>query len=213
MGGCAVPHSPAPVATNMPRMEQPKLQAAAHWTAISAHLQRQLAQALGGAPRGPMYVQPLQRTAFSHAVATQLTTSLVQGGFTVSPSPDVPFKVEIETQVVPFTASRPQYVFSGERSALATGLWAIAEVHPTSAGLLTAAIFADDAYGWFRSGFASGATPATEIIVTVSVSDDQRYYARHTSVYYTTDSDRALYLEPPPPRAQPTRTFAVKGGV
>ena len=89
---------------------------------------------------------------------------------------------------------------------LEPGAWVLTDLDHTVEWLATAAIFAEDAYSWFRSQFATGDTPKTEIVVNLSLADDARYYARTTSVYYTTDSDRALYDA----AAQPTRTFAVR---
>lgn len=209
--GCATPYSPVPVATHFPTSEQQKLQAGAHWTAITGHIEKQLLPALNNIPRGALYVQPLQATPFTRAVAGQLMTSLVNDGYVVAKTPHDALKVEVDTQVVAFSGDRPQYKYHGERSALVAGVWALTEVGHTALGLATAAIFADDAYAWFRSQFSSGDTPKTEIIVTVAVSDDQRYYARQTSVYYTVDSDRRLYETAPLPPAQPVKTFAVIG--
>lgn len=209
--GCVTPYSPAPVATHFPTSEQQKLQAAAHWTAITEHIEKQLVPALDKGPRGALYVQPLQGTPFTRAVVGQLMTSLVNDGYVVAKTPRDALKVEIDTQVVAFSGDRPQYKYNGERSALVAGVWALTEVHHTALGLATAAVFGEDAYAWFRSQFSSGDTPKTEIIVTVAVSDDQRYYARQTSVYYTVDSDRRLYETAPLPVAQPVKTFAITG--
>lgn len=209
--GCATPYSPVPVATHFPTSEQQKLQAAAHWTAITEHIEKQLVPALNNGPRRALFVQPLQGSPFDRAVAGQLMTSLVNGGFVVAKTPQDALKVEVDTQVVAFSGHRPQYKFNGERSTLVAGVWALTEVHHTGLGLATAAIFAGDAYAWFRSQFASSDTPKTEIIVTVAVSDDQRYYARQTSVYYTVDSDRGLYEGAPLSAAQLVKTFAVAG--
>lgn len=204
--GCVTPYSPVPVATHFPTSEQQKLQAAAHWTAISEHIEKQLLPALKNSPRGALYVQPLQGTPFTRTVVGQLMTSLVNDGYVVAKTPNDALKVEVDTQVVAFSGDRPQYKYHGERSALVAGVWALTEVRHTALGLATAAIVADDAYGWFRSQFSSSDTPKTEIIVTVAVSDDRRYYARQTSVYYTVDSDRWLY------EAAPLKTFAITGG-
>jgi hypothetical protein len=210
LAGCVMRYGPAPVATNFRTTTQQKLQAGAHWTAITRNMEQELGLALKNGPNRPLYVQPLQDTPFNRVVANQLMTSLVNDGYVVSRTPDDALKVEIDTQVVEFSANRPQYKFSGQRTLLVDGAWVLSTVHPSPAGLATALIAGDDAYTWFRSQFASGATPKTEIIVTISVSDQLRYYARYTSVYYTTDSDLALYAVPPA-EATATKSFVVKG--
>jgi hypothetical protein len=210
--GCAVNYSPVPLATNYPTSTQARAQAAAHWVAITAHLEKELVTSLQANPNRALYVAPAQATAFNHAVTAQLITSLVNDGKVVAKAPAGALRVDIDTQVVAFAADRPQYRFSGERSALAVGAWAITGVQHTLPWMATVAIFGEDAYSWFRSGFASGATPKTEIIVTVSVSDEQRYFARSTSVYYVTDSDRSLYAAAPVDAAPVGKTFTVRGG-
>jgi hypothetical protein len=211
VSGCAVGYSPAPVVTNFSTTQQAKLQAAAHWGVISRHIAQELDPALKNSPRRPLYVAPLQATPFAQAVAGEVMTALVNDGYVVARTPDGALNVEIDTQVLEFSPNRPHHESTGEHSALAAGLWVLTDVQPhTPTGMLTAAIFGQDAYAWFHSKFASGATPRTEIIVTAAVSDRQRYYARHTSVYYTTESDRALY-EAAPAKVQPTKSFAVKG--
>ncbi|MCM8611491.1 hypothetical protein [Accumulibacter sp.] len=54
-----------------------------------------------------------------------------------------------------------------------------------------------DIYRWNVSDWASGPTPQTEIIVTVSASDGQRYLGRVSNVYYVADRDASLHLGPP----------------
>lgn len=205
--GCAVPYSPAPVATNFPSTQQAKLQAAAHWGVIARHMAGQLAPSLKVNAKRPLYVSSQQSSAFAQGVSSHLVTALVNEGYTVVKVPDAnTLRVEIDTQVVAFSAKRPQYKFAGERTALVASAWVLTGIDHTVEWLATAAIAGQDAYAWFRSQFATGATPKTEIIVNLSLADDTRYYARATSVYYTTDSDRALYDA----AFQPSKTFTVR---
>jgi hypothetical protein len=207
MAGCAIPYSPAPVATNFNSTQQLKLQAAAHWGVIARHMATQLRPTLHSAPKRPLYVMPLQSSTFSQGVATHLVTALVNDGFVVLKSPEPgSLKIELDTQVVKFAADRPQYRYVGLPSTLASGAWVLTGIDHSAEWLGTAAIYTYDAYRWFTAQFAPGATPKTEAIVTLSVADDSRYYARTTAVYYTDDDDRALYDA----ALQPSKTFAVK---
>ena len=62
-----------------------------------------------------------------------------------------------------------------------------------------------------QARFATGATPKTEILVTISISDERRFYSRSTSVYYVSENERGLYEVPPPKEnSYPTKTFTVK---
>lgn len=205
--GCAVPYSPAPVATNFPSTQQAKLQAAAHWGVIARHMAGQLAPSLKVNAQRPLYVRTQQSSPFAQGVGSHLVTALVNQGYTVVKVPDAnTLRIELDTQVVAFSSKRPQYKFSGERSALVAGAWVLTGIEHTVQGLASAVIAGQDAYAWFHSQFAPGATPKTEIIVNLSLADDSRYYARSTAVYYTSDSDRALYDA----AFQPSRTFAVR---
>lgn len=163
--GCAVPYSPAPVATNFPSTQQAKLQAAAQWGVIARHMAGQLAPSLKVNAKRPLYVSSQQSSAFAQGVSAHLVTALVNDGYIVVKVPDAnTLRIELDTQVLAFSADRPQYKF------------------------------------------ATGATPRNEIVVNLTLADDARYYARATSVYYTTDSDRTLYQA----AIQPSRTFPVR---
>jgi hypothetical protein len=78
---------------------------------------------------------------------------------------------------------------------------------------VAAGVGAYDSYNWFNDQFAPGATPRTEIILTVSVTDQYRYLARNSSAYYVADSDRPLYgiVDVAPEAPKLTRTFKVRG--
>ncbi|UTY59255.1 hypothetical protein [Massilia sp. erpn] len=193
LAGCAMPYSPVPVATNFPNTEQPKLQAAAHWDVIARHVQKNLSNELKKSSPRPFYVTEPKSGAseFEQALASNLITSMVNAGHTVSLTPAGALKVEVKVQAVSFAANRPQYTYRGEPTALAAGIWALSDIDPTVG--LVSTIAAADAYQWFRAKFAPGVTPKTEVIVTVSVSDQYRYLARTSSAYYVADADVALY--------------------
>lgn len=209
MVGCATPFSEAPHATNFPASKQPKVQAAAHWNAIATDAANQIAAKV---PSGKsMYVvPPTTKSAFNTAFANQLTSSLVARNLKVLKAPGEGLAVEIDTQVVSFSANRPQYRHVGAPTALATGLWALRLGEASGGVALYSAIAGADAYSWFQAEFATGETPKTEIVVTISVSEGNQYVSRTSSVYYTADSDKALYEAAG--AAYPMRTLRVTGG-
>lgn len=207
LAGCAMQYTPVPVATNFPSTQQAKLQAAAHWGVIARHMANELGPTLRSAPKRALVVLPLQSSTFSQGVTTHLVTALVSDGFIVLRQPEPgALKIELDTQVVAFSAERPQYRYTGLPTTLASGAWVLTSIQHSPEWLATAAVYGYDAYRWFTAQFAPGATPKTEVIATLSVSDEQRYYARTTSVYYTNDADRALYDA----ALQPAKTFVVK---
>lgn len=190
--GCAAPHSEVPLATSFPTTEQPKLQAAAHWSVIANDVARHLSRDVGNTR--PLAVRaPETGSPFEHAFARQLASALVAEGLTVQNVPDGALDVVFETQTVEFAPGRSQGRHHGALTLLAGGLWALAAVDATAAGVATAAVVAEDARGTLSSGYAHGDTPATEILITVHVSDEARYLAHRSFIYYTADRDRTLY--------------------
>ncbi|WP_235914110.1 hypothetical protein [Rugamonas rivuli] len=214
LAGCASRYTPTPLATNFPTTKQAKLQAAYHWGVISDNIEKNIVAQLKKGPPRPVFLnEPKEPSAFQRALTTQLTTSLVNDGYVVSRSPAGSLKIDMDVQAVTFNANRPQYRYHGESAALATGVWVLSEIEaPVLAGVAVGA-GAWDSYAWFNAQFAPGATPKTEIIVTVSVSDQFRYVARTTSAYYVADSDRVLYgiIDPEPVDPAQTRIFKVRG--
>ena len=214
LAGCASHYTPTPLASNFPTTKQAKLQAAHHWGVISDNIEKSIVAELKKSPTRPVFLnEPREPSAFQRALSTQLTTSLVNDGYVVSRSPAGSLKIDMDVQAVTFTANRPQYRYHGERAALASGVWVLSEIEAPLMLGVAAAAGAWDSYDWFNAQFAPGATPKTEIIVTVSVSDQFRYVARTTSAYYVADSDRILYgiVDPEPEEPKLTRLFKVRG--
>ncbi|WP_338763351.1 hypothetical protein [Massilia sp. METH4] len=210
LAGCAVPYSPAPIAANFPAARQEKLQAASHWNAVADHIEQRVVTEMKKHPQRPFYIAAdKDASPFKRAVTNQIVTSLVKDGFVVSRTPAGAWNVELDIQAVTFTPNRPQYRYSGAHTALATGAWVLSDIDP-AVGLVSLA-GAADAFRWFHSQFAGGATPKTELIVTLSVGDQFRYYARSTSAYYVADTDRALYGIKEED-TQLTKVFQVQGG-
>jgi hypothetical protein len=214
LAGCASRYTPVPLAATFPTTKQVKLQAAYHWGVIADNIEKRIVAELKKSPPRPVYIfEPPQATPFQHALAAQLTTSLVNDGYTVSRSPAGSLKVEMDVQAVTFTANRPQYRYHGQPSVLAGGVWLLSEIEPPALLYAAAGAGAWDSYSWFNAQFAPGDTPKTEIIITVSVSDQYRYVARNTSAYYVADTDRVLYgiIDPEPDEPKLTRTYKVRG--
>jgi hypothetical protein len=209
LAGCtAPPYSPTPLATNFPSAEQNKLQAAAHWAAIAKHLEKRLVEEMRKGPQRPYFIhENPQATPFQRALTTQIISSLVSDGYVVSRAPAGALRIDLDVQALTFSPDRPQYRPSFTSNMIANGVWVASRQDPTARS---------------RSAFAPGATPRTELLITVSVSDQFRYYARSTNAYYVADTDRSLYgiKEELPPAstgtsvaaaAQLTTNFVVKG--
>lgn len=209
LAGCAAPpYTPTPLATNFPTSEQSKLQAASHWSAIAKHLEKRLVDEMQKGPQRPYFIhENPQATPFQRALTTQIISSLVSDGYVVSRAPAGALRIDLDVQALTFSAERQQYRPTFTSNMIANGVWVASQQDPTARS---------------RSAFAPGETPRTELIITVSVSDQYRYYARTTNAYYVADSDRGLYgikeaLPPASPATavaaapQLTTTFQVKG--
>ena len=217
VGACATPYAEAPTPTNFPSSKQAKLQAGAHWNAIAADtastLMRSLSLGRGCLAAQPecdrLYVrEPAVPSPFAQAFRTSFITALVNSGVSVVRNPAGAKVVDFEIQAVQFSQGRPNGTFTSA-TVIYAGLWGLSGVwenaSPGAAGAL--AVGALDAYRWLTSELATGPTPQTEIIVTVSASDNQQYLGRATNVYYVADRDAALYSGPPV-----LYNLSVKGG-
>ena len=213
LSGCAARYTPTPLAANFPITKQAKLQAAYHWGVVSNSIEKRLVAELKKSPPRPLFInEPADSNAFQRAMVAQLTTSLVNDGYVVSRTPAGSLKIDLDIQAVTFSARRPQYRPVGERTALPGGV-SMAELTPAPLSNDEAFHGGWDPYDLNNSQFAPGQTPKTEIIVTLSVSDQYRYLARTTSAYYVADSDRELYgiVAQDAELTKLTRTFKVRG--
>jgi hypothetical protein len=214
LAGCASRYSPTPLPANFATTKQAKLQAAYHWGVISDNIEKRVVAELRKNPPRPVFINEAKDpTPFQRALAAQVTTSLVNDGFVVSRSPAGSLKVDLDVQAVTFSADRPQYRYHGDKTLLAGGVWVLSEIDAGALLNVAAGVGGLDSYQWFNAQFAPGDTPKTEIIVTVSVSDQYRYLARNTSAYYVADTDRVLYgiVDPKAEEPKLTRTFQVRG--
>ncbi|SFV16187.1 hypothetical protein [Pseudoduganella namucuonensis] len=210
--GCAARYSPTPLATDFPASRQYQLQAAAHWGAIAGHLEKGLTDGIRKGPQRPVYVaEPSSKASpFERALATHITSILVRNGYVVSRHEAGSLKVDIDVQALVFSPDRVQTRFEGEVAVIAPGVLAVAALPPAGAAMAIAGAYE---FNQFRQAhLAAGGTPKTELIVTVSVSDQYRYYARNSSAYYVSEGDRSLYGIPDDPAdVRHMKTFQVRG--
>lgn len=198
-----------PIASNFPTSLQRKLQAAEHWKRVanfsaaelSASLQRAATCTAGIECRTLVIKRSCEttgctpvscETTFGKVFHEELVTAMVNLGYKVSTVPvQGGITLEYDIQTVTFGENRPQYRYAGKSVELADGVWALRDpalvvdsqqtpFNPNSG----------ETPNWFRTEFASGRTPAREIVVTASAkSADQAYIGRSTEVYYIADSD------------------------
>lgn len=217
LAGCATPYSEAPIATNMPTFSQYKIQAAGQWNVIAKDLANTIegklrngtACAAAPDPCTAIYVkEPVPKTEFGRAFQNTFISALVNQGANISTVPGTPVEAVIDIQAVKFDAERPQYRDFGAATLLVSGVWAVREIGAGAVGAGAVAAAAGlDATKWARSEFASGPTPKSEIIITISFVRSGQFIARTSNVYYVADEDLALYQYKP----VATRNFEVVG--
>ena len=192
--GCS--HAPIPVAENFPYTAQKKVRSAGHWDAVAQHVASTTLARLGQTPAAGMTLQvslPSAPSAFDRAFRELLITRLVNEGKTVVESADAPIKVSYQAQLVRHNSDRPHFV-PGLFTAITAGVYVAhylgvhAHQDAAMAGGLGYAVLADVA----SSQYTGGPTH-TELILTTTIMQGDRYLVRNTDVYYIEDSDATLF--------------------
>lgn len=205
--GCA---SPVPVAQNFPISYQKLAATAHHWDVVADDVVEQTAAALESKEqlrgRG-VYVLPApQNTAFDNAfrnfminqmvkrdlrVAVCHADSATKGGF-VEEQPDV--VVRYETQIIAHGDDLPNYA-PGRLTALAAGVAVLrnaSHANLTRGQVNAAGIVAGALADW---GLGHVANPTrTELIVTTTIAEGNRYILRRNDIYYVPDADAHLFF-------------------
>lgn len=218
--GCA---SPVPVADNFPLSFQKVARTAHHWDVVADDVVAQTAETLRAkasfADRPVYVVQPTRNTTFDASFRDFLLNRMVDRGMAVNVC-SAPSEVQVRyaTRVIEHSANMPRYK-PGFLTALASGVWVghiLGESHISSDaafGLgIPLGIAAD-----VLAGHEAEAT-RTEIIVTTTITEGNRFVMRRSDVYYVPDGDRPIFTkavahEPdcgPGPRA--IRTSAMLDG-
>lgn len=196
LGGCA-PFSQAPQPTNFASEDQQHIRAASHWQLIASDSARQLMMAMPE-KRSVHVVRKNSESPFEKAFATQLVTELTRAGYPVMRSAERPgtLLVEISAQAVQFSERRQRPAAAGELTLLAGGLWVLRNLYEnvSPGAAMVGSTLAVDGSRWFGSRNGMGLTvPKTELIVTASISNHERYFAQTSTAYYTTQTDWGLY--------------------
>lgn len=210
LAGCVAPYTEAPVATNFKKEDQKKLQSASHWQLIAEDTSAQIIQALPRTQQPLYVVQNAEQSPFQKTFNQQLISSLIAAGYPVMKHPNDGYTLTVDVKADPvrFSNQPKRTPHAGEATTIAGGLWVLRNIYrntsPGAAMMGTALSY--DIYNFLNSKNASGPTPKTELLVTASVSDNNRYYANSTNVYYTTDNDWHNYKS-----QLPVTNFEIKG--
>jgi hypothetical protein len=189
--------SQVPVATTYPVNFQKKMQAAHHWDVLTADVAKRLHDNLigSGEPQGrPIALnvqQPRYNSQFSMAFHNLLITHLLEQGFVMSENPSTGLPVSYDVQVVTHKDRGFIRPTPGLFTALTGTVLVIRDVADSSsaaAATMLGAVALDVA-----SGFVTD-TPNSEIIVTTSVMNGDRYVSRLRDIYYVSDNNVDQYI-------------------
>lgn len=199
LGGCALPYTEAPIATNAPTQSQMKLQAASHWQLIAEDTAAQLIAAIPDRHH-PLHVHQSDKASpFEKAFSRQLIGILTAAGYPVMRTLDHPGTLQVDVSAAPlqFSKDRLQGKYAGGATTLAGGLWVLRNIYNnvSPGAAMMATTLTIDAANWLGAEYASGPTPRTELLVTVSVYSSERYYAQTNNAYYTSDDNWGLYAQ------------------
>lgn len=203
--GCA---SPAPVAQNFPLSYQQLARTAHHWDVVAEDVINQTMQAIADKPqlqsRG-VHVTPARNSAFNTAFREFMITHLVDRGASVSvckvghaASPGFAAEgadvdVQYDSQLIVHGDDTPNYA-PGRLTALASGVAVIRNIAKPDFPDVNAALIGAGVLGDLAGGLAASPT-RTEIIVTTTIVDQNRFVVRKSDVYYVPDADAQLFMQ------------------
>lgn len=202
-----------PSAEPFPDTSLRKAKSAEHWNVIAGDVALQTA-GLRNRPElqgKPLYVSPSEDNSdFSRGFQSMLISKLVNGGMNVATRPEGAVHVTYEAQVVRHLAGQGDYQ-PGTVAALAGGILVAREIAVGSASSTAKAVGV--------SALIAGAdllvahaklhsATNTEVIVTTSLIDNNKYLMRKTDVYYVEDAEGVMFEAPFRPQL---RTMGVTG--
>ncbi|ABB39196.1 hypothetical protein Dde_2399 [Oleidesulfovibrio alaskensis G20] len=196
LAGCAAYRSQLPVAATYPATPQYKMQSAGHWQVLASDVADRIEKALGDRDdllTVPLYLRSPGSRPFAVGFYRLLTSELVSRGLQVSLNREKDnVNVDYAMYVVhhsPRYQRPPVGTFTAIAAGVsaARGLESISEWIPAAIG---AGILADLASG------AVARPSDNEVVISVSMSHNNRYVVHTSSVYYINDPDWELYMAP-----------------
>lgn len=202
-----------PTAEPFPDTSLRKAKSAEHWNVIAGDVAVQTG-GLQNRPEmqaKPLYVAPsADNSDFSRGFHAMLISKLVNAGLSVATRPEGAVEVRYEAQVVRHLAGQGNYQ-PGTVAALAGGILVAREVAVGSASATGKAVAATALIAGADLLAAHAklhSATNTEVIVTTSLIDGNRFLMRKTDVYYVEDAEGVMFEAPF--RAQ-TKTIGVTG--
>lgn len=202
-----------PGAEAFPDASLRKVKSAEHWNVIAGDVAKQTAE-LKNRPElkgKDLYVSPAgDGSDFGRGFHAMLISHLVNSGANVATRPEGTIQVSYEAQVVRHLAGQGNYQ-PGTVAAIAGGVVVAREVSTSNASssakaLEAAALIAGADFLAAKVRLLSATN--TEVIITTSLIDNNKYLMRKTDVYFVEDIEGAMFEPPFRPR---TKTMGVTG--
>lgn len=205
--GCA---SPVPVAENFPVSYQKVARTAHHWDVVAGDLVAQTTEKINATPGLQNRTIHLPRkpdaTSFDAAMRDLMITHLVKRDLPVSvcntgsngqsvEQGDSDLRIQYEARVIQHHASMRHYR-PGELTALGAGVAVLrnAAFSELSRGQENIALMGGLALADALAGTVASPTK-TEILITTSIAENNRYVFRRSDIYYVPDNDVGLFIE------------------
>jgi len=202
-----------PNADSFPDASLKKAKSAEHWNVIAGDVAAQTA-GLKDRPElkaRSLYVSPSgDNSDFSKGFQSMLITRLVNSGLPVATKAAGSVEVKYEAQVVRHLAGQGDYQ-PGSIAALAGGIFVARQINVSNASLTTKAAQTTALIAGadlLAANIRLHSATNTEVIITTSVIDNDRYLLRKTDVYYVEDAEGVMFE--PPFRPQ-TKVMGVTG--
>lgn len=202
-----------PSADPFPDATLRKAKSAEHWNVIAGDVASQTAGLKDRAEiRGrSLYVSPSgDNSDFSRGFQSMLISKLVNGGLSVATKPDGAVEVKYEAQVVRHLAGQGNYQ-PGTVAAIAGGILVAREIAVSNASSTGKAIGATALIAGAELLGANAklhSATNTEVIITTSLIDNNRFLMRKTDVYYVEDAEGVMFEAPFRPQ---TKAMGVTG--
>jgi len=196
LSGCVLYRSQIPVATTYEAEPQYKMQSAGHWQVLASDVADRILKAIEDRDdllMKPLYLEPPNSRPFSLGFYKLLTSELVSRGMQVSLERESDV-VDVDYDVLAVLHNdrmqRPPigtFTTIGAGVSAARALNSMAEWIPAAIG---AGVLADLAGGAITS------SSNREVLISVSMSYNNRYVVHTSSVYYINDPDFEQFVDP-----------------
>lgn len=201
--GCQFPRPSEPIASQIPvpamhaLKTQKKMQSMQHWELLAADIANQIQDYIkteNDMPWSNIFVAPAGNTSFEKTFYDLLITKMVEKELTVSKHDKNALIVSFDLEMVKHT-KRMLREKRGVYKSLAPGVYVKREKNSgwSSEKINTAEKEVGDSTINVDAGLYTEVEPQTEVMITVSLTKNDKYLFRASSIYYINQQDWQQY--------------------